>query len=461
MSHESILKIIESQRDFFNSNRTKDIYFRLEMLKKLKQAILDHEDDIKTSLQEDFDVEGQYDTCGRLVFILDELNYFIKNLKRWTKPVKVRTSKLLFPGRSQYIHEPLGVTLLIAAWNAPYLVNFFTLFASIAAGNCTIIKPSELSEASSKVLAKIIGSVFDPAYCAVIEGEVEETTFLLQQRFDFICYTGSTRVGQIVYEAAAKHLTPVILELGGKSPCIVDETADLQLAAKRICSAKHMNAGQVCVAPDYILVHSQVKQAFVAELKRRLDLFYPNGPLTSPDCARIINRRHFDRLRVLLESIPKEKIEYGGKLDESRLKIEPTLINNVHWDDAIMQEEIFGPLVPILEYNSLDEVIQQIKQREKPLALYVYSTNKATIDQVLHETSSGSVGINVSVLQFMNKYLPFGGVGHSGFGRYRGKVGFESFSNQRAIFSKSRWLETNLFDPPYENKHKVLRFFMR
>lgn len=461
MGYEPLLKIIENQRDFFASNRTKDVRFRLDMLKKLKQAILDHEDDIRASLQEDFGVEGQYDTCGRLVFLLDELNYFIKNLKRWAKPTNVRTSKLLFPGRSRYVYEPRGVTLLIAAWNAPYLVNFFTLFASIAAGNCTILKPSELSDASSKVLAKIVGSVFDPAYCAVIEGGVDETTFLLRQRFDFICYTGSTRVGQIVYEAAAKNLTPVILELGGKSPCIVDETADIRLAAKRICSAKHMNAGQVCIAPDYILVHSKVKQAFVAELKRRLGLFYPDGPLASPDGARIINRRHFDRLRGLLESVQAKNIEYGGKVDESLLKIEPTLIDNVDWDDAIMQEEIFGPLVPILEYEDLDHVIRRIKQREKPLALYVYSTDTATIDKVLHETSSGSAGINVSVLQFMNKYLPFGGVGHSGFGRYRGKFGFESFSNQRAIFQKSRWFETNLFDPPYQNKHKVLRLFIR
>lgn len=461
MNEEKILNVLQSQRDLFLSNRTKDVRFRIEMLKKLKKAILAHREDIVASIRTDFGVEGHYDANGRLLFILDELNSFIKHLKRWAKPVKVRTSMLLLPAKSRYVYEPLGTTLLIAAWNAPYLVNFFTLFASIAAGNCTILKPSELSAASSAVLAKIIGSTFDESYCAVIEGGVEETTFLLKQRFDFICYTGSTHVGKIVYRAASEHLTPVLLELGGKSPCIVDETANIPLTAKRICTAKHMNAGQVCIAPDYILVHSKVKQAFLAEMKRRLDAFYPGGVFDSPDFMQIINQRHFDRLHGLLQSVKKENIAYGGRFDRSLLKIEPTLIDHVGWEDTLMQEEIFGPLIPIMEYDNLDEVIAQIKRREKPLAFYIYSTNQNTIAKVLQETSSGSVGINASILQFMNRHLPFGGVGHSGFGRYRGKSGFESFSNKKAIFHKSLWFENSLLDPPYGKKHKLLEWLIR
>lgn len=460
MKEGRILEIIQKQKHFFFTNKTKDIGFRIEMLKNFKKAILAHKDEIVASVEKDFGT-GMYDAYARIVFVIDELNYFIKYLKKWTKPVKVNTPITLFNGKSQYVYEPFGISLIISAWNAPYMVTFLPLIAAIGAGNCSIIKPSEVSRATSKVISKIIRSTFDENFCTVVEGGIAETTVLLEQRFDFICYTGNTHVGKIVYKAASKNLTPVILELGGKSPCIVDESADIKLTAKRICTAKFMNAGQVCTSPDYIVVHTKVKDSLISELKKCIESFYKDNALTTSDYTQIINEKHFDRVLALLKSVHQVNIEYGGKYDRDCFKIEPTVINNVNWDDMIMKEEIFGPLIPIIEYDNLDDVIIKIKQREKPLALYIYSKKNNNIKKIVEETSSGGMGINVSVLHFLNRYLPFGGVGNSGFGKYRGKTGFETFSNKKAIFNKSLWFESNLLNPPYGNKHRILEYMIK
>lgn len=461
MDKNAITDLVKRQKKFFDTNATREINFRIKMLKSLKSAIIANKESIIDATRKDFGVEGHYDAVGRILFVIDELNYFIRNLRKWSKPEKVKTSMLVQPAKSIVVHEPMGNVLLIGPWNAPYMVNLFTLIASIGAGNCTILKPSEFTSASSKVLSRIISSVFERDFCAVVEGGIDESTRLLQQRFDLICYTGGTRVGKIVYEAASKNLTPVILELGGKSPCIIDESAHIQLSAKRICTAKHMNGGQVCTSPDYLLVHSEIKQKFISEMKKRLELFYPDTVFETKDYTCIVNNSHFDRLHRLLGGVNKNNIEYGGKSDRTRLKIEPTLINNVKWDDEIMQEEIFGPLIPVIEYTDLDSVIGKINSREKPLALYIYSRNKKNIRKVMQETTSGSMGVNGSILQYFNKYLPFGGVGHSGFGRYRGKSGFESFSNKKSVFNKSLYFESDLLDPPYKNKHKVMDLMIR
>lgn len=460
MEEGRILEIIQNQNHLFLTNKTKNIGFRIEMLKNLKKAIIAYKDEIVASVQKDFGT-GVYDAYGRIVFVIDELNYFIRDLKKWSKPVKVNTPITLFNGKSRYVYEPYGISLIISAWNAPYMVTFLPLIAAIGAGNCSIIKPSEVSPASSKVISEIIRSAFNENFCAVIEGGIAETTFLLEQRFDFICYTGSTHVGKIVYEAASKNLTPVILELGGKSPCIVDESADLRLTAKRICTAKFMNTGQVCTSPDYIVVHTKVKDRLISELKQCIKNFYKDNALASSDYTQIINEKHFDRVLVLLKSVHQDNIEYGGKYDRDCFKIEPTIINNINWDDVIMKEEIFGPLLPVITYNQLDDVIIRIKQREKPLALYVYSKNRYHIKKIVEETSSGGMGINISVLHFLNRYLPFGGVGHSGIGKYRGKTGFETFSNKKAIFDKSLWFESNLLNPPFGNKHRILEYMIK
>jgi len=460
MTVSKISEIVENQKEYFASGKTKEIDFRIAMLKKLKTAILDHKDDVVDSVNRDFGT-GEYDGYGRIVYVIDEINHFIKKLKKWNRPVRVKTHMTLFHGRSEYIYEPYGVSLIIGAWNAPYMVTFLPLIASIGAGNCSVVKPSEISPATSQVITRIIRSVFPPEFCAVVEGGVPETTALLEQKFDFICYTGSTNVGKIVYKAATEHLIPVLLELGGKSPCIVDESADIKLTARRICTAKLLNAGQVCTSPDYITVHKNVKEKLISELEKTIREFYPDSALNSEDYTQIINEKNFNRLTGLLESVQPEKVRFGGGQDRNKLKIEPTLIDNVNWDDLIMSDEIFGPLIPIIEYEDLDSVIDKITKREKPLALYIYSKNEENIKKIRKATSSGALGINVSVLHFLNKHLPFGGVGNSGIGKYRGRTGYETFSHQKAIFNKALFFESKLMSPPYGNKHKMLEMMLR
>ncbi len=421
MTHSS-LELIKKQRKYYSTGETRDIKFRIKQLKLLKAAILSHKKDIVEAIEQDFGVSGEYEGYGRILFIIDEIKHFIKNLKGWLKPVRVKTPFMLQPGKSKYLYEPLGVALIIGSWNAPFNVTLLPLIAALGAGNCCVLKPSELAPASSKVIAKIINTVFAPEYCTVVAGDIEQVTALLECKFDLICYTGGTQVGGIVYQAAAKQLTPVILELGGKSPCIVDETANIKISAKRICQAKHMIAGQVCTSPDYLLVHKKIKQELLEQMQKNFEDFYPEGALLSVDYSKIINEKHFARLSRILARISKNDIISGGRTDQEKLKIEPTLIDNVKWDSEIMQDEIFGPLIPIIEYSDLDVEIANINKRPKPLALYIYSKDQNTIEEVIAHTTSGAVGVNISIQHYLNKNLPFGGVGQSGFGTLPGRI---------------------------------------
>ncbi len=457
----NVLSVVAKQKKYYNADMTLEVGYRIKQLLRLKESLIKHKEEIVKAIEQDFGVSGAYEAYGRLVFILDEIKNFVKHLNKWLQPVSVGTPVMLQPGKSKYIYEPLGVILIIGAWNAPFNVTFLPLIAAIAAGNCCVVKPSELSPASSRVITQIINSAFSEEYCKSIEGDKDTVTELLRCRFDMICYTGGAKIGKIIYQAAAEQLIPVILELGGKSPCVVDETANIKVSAKRICQAKHMIAGQVCTSPDYLLVHTKIKGEFIKEMQSCFARFYPDGALVSPDYSRIINEKNFERLLELLKGIPEENILHGGGYDQQKLRIEPTIIDNVEWESTIMQNEIFGPLVPVLEYDNLDSVISNIRRRPKPLALYIYSKNMSNIQKIINKTTSGGVGVNISIQHFLNRNLPFGGVGNSGIGRYRGKFGVYAFSNQKAIYEKKLWIETKLMDPPYADKANNMEMFLR
>ncbi|PSN20312.1 aldehyde dehydrogenase family protein [filamentous cyanobacterium CCP5] len=444
--------ILRSQRAYFATGATRPLEFRLEQLKKLKQAIQDHETDI---------VQAARDDLGRPEFeayfemgILDELNYVIKHLKGWVKPKKASVPLSQLPGSAWVQSEPLGAVLIIGPWNYPFQLVISPLLGAIAAGNCALIKPSELAPNTSRVVAQLIGEIFDPNYVAVVEGGVETAQALLQLKFDHIFFTGGTRVGQIVMEAAAKHLTPVTLELGGKSPCIVDTDVDIKTTAKRILWGKFLNAGQTCVAPDYLLVHEEIKVPLLEALKTTLQESYGENPAESPDLARVINERQFDRLAGYLESA---SIYFGGDRDRSQGYIAPTLLEPVTWDDPVMQEEIFGPILPVLPYGDLGEAIAAINARPKPLAIYLFSRNKQIQQRILAETSSGGVCINEVFMHIAIWEMPFGGVGQSGIGAYHGKTSFDTFSHQKSVLKKPFLLDINWRYAPYAGKLSLLK----
>jgi aldehyde dehydrogenase (NAD+) len=370
----------------------------------------------------------------------------------------VATPIIHFLSRSRIYHEPYGVVLIISPWNYPFQLTIAPLIGAIAAGNCVLIKPSEFSPATSALMAKMIAEIFDPDYLAVFQGDAEATQQILAEKFDYIFYTGSTAVGRIIMTAAARHLTPVTLELGGKSPCIVDQDARLDYGIKRIAWGKFLNAGQTCIAPDYVLVHRKIKEAFVEEMIRTIHTFYGEDPMESPDYARIINERHFNRLLRLTE---KGRILSGGNSRRKDLYVAPTLIDQVSPDDPVMQEEIFGPILPLIEYDDIDEAIAFVNQRPKPLALYCFSENKQIQDRVLRETSSGGGCINDTISHIGSQELPFGGIGESGMGGYHGKVSFDTFTHQRGILFRSNLVDMPLRYPPYRGRVSLLKVLFR
>lgn len=439
--------ILTEQRELFNSQKTKSVNYRKIYLEKLKEVIIKNENLLYEAIDKDFG-KSKFDTfTTEISFVLKDIDYYLKNLNSLSKPKSVRTNLANQLGSSKIYPEPLGCTLVIGAWNYPYQLSLSPVVAAIAAGNTCILKPSEVAENSMKAMAKIINENFPKEYLYVAEGGVEEITEILKLKFDKIFFTGSTKVGQIVYEAAAKNLTPVVLELGGKSPAIVTSSPNFEVAAKRIVWGKFLNAGQTCVAPDYILVDEKVKDSFLDSLKSYIQKF--NYQSNSEQYTRIINEKNFDRLVNLIDP---DKVFFGGNSDSSKKFIEPTILQNVTWEDAVMKEEIFGPILPVLTFTNFNEALLKIAEHEKPLAAYLFTSDSEEKENFTSKISFGGGCINDVVMHLSNDYLPFGGVGNSGIGNYHGKFGFEAFSHQKAILDRATWGEPDLKYPPYTEK---------
>ena len=438
--------ILQQQKTFFNTHATKDLDFRKAQLQKLKKVVKSNEKLLYDAIYQDFG-KSEFETFGtEISFVYKDIDYYLKNLKSFAKPKSVLTNIVNQMGSSKIVFEPLGNCLVIGAWNYPYQLTLTPVIAAIAAGNTCMIKPSELPENTMKAMAKLINENFDPQFLYVVEGGVEETTAILKLRFDKIFFTGSPRVGKIVYKAAAEHLTPVTLELGGKSPAFVTEKADLQIAAKRIVWGKFINAGQTCVAPDYLYVAENIKAKFlkvlIEEIKKR------NYTDNVDHYCKIINERNFDRLEKMIDH---EKVVFGGETNREKRYISPTVLDNVTWEDAVMQEEIFGPILPILTYKNLETAMQTVVEGEKPLSAYLFSNDAKEQELFTEKLSFGGGCINDTLMHLSNDRLPFGGVGNSGIGHYHGKFGFEAFSHQKAILKKSNYLEPELKYPPYSD----------
>ena len=453
-----IPKIVNQQKKFFNSNSTKKVSIRIETLKKLKSVLKENEQELYTAIYTDFK-KSKFETyLTELSIIYRELNDAIRNLKKWSKQKRVRTNLANLPAKSYIIPEPLGTVLVISAWNYPYQLALIPTISALAAGNTVVIKPSEIPKNTSKILAEIINSNFNSNYLTVIEGGVKTTTELLNEKWDKIFFTGSTSVGKIIYKAAAESLTPVTLELGGKSPTFVLADCNIKITAKRIVWAKFLNAGQTCIAPDYLLVEEKIKDQLLLALKKEIENAYPNIKEFQENYVQIINEQNFYRLEQL---IPNEKVYHGGTTNKENRSIAPTLLHNINFEDSIMEDEIFGPILPIIAFENLEDVINKIKEREKPLSLYVYSKNKEIIKKILHEISFGGGAINESIVQISNPNLPFGGVGASGIGSYNSKAGFDTFTHYKSILHKTTWLEPNIKYTPFtEIKMRILKFIL-
>ncbi|UTI42377.1 aldehyde dehydrogenase [Niallia sp. RD1] len=443
-------------KSFFSTQATLPLAFRIEQLEKLRNAIVEKEQILLKALQKDLGKHPFESYASEIGFVLQSIRHTIKHLKKWMKPKKVRSTWSLFPSKGEILNEPYGTVLIIGPFNYPFQLLIEPLIGAIAAGNCAILKPSELVPTVSAVVTEMINTTFEPAYISSVEGGVETNQALIHANFDYIFFTGSTKVGKIVMEAAAQHLTPVTLELGGKSPVIIDETANLTIAAKRIIWSKTLNAGQTCVAPDYIMVHESVKESFIVEMKKTLVNYFGETIEDKEDFGRIVSERHFLRLREMLE-VDRKAILFGGKSNRDTRFIEPTILDAT-WDSATMQEEIFGPILPILTYKELEKAIESIRKLDKPLALYLFTNNKETETKVLRAISSGGVCINDVLTHIVPPNLPFGGVGASGMGAYHGEYSFTTFSHQKSILRKSTRVDIPILYPPYtEKKEKMIR----
>jgi aldehyde dehydrogenase (NAD+) len=455
MTDSPISATLARLRRTFDSGKTRPVEWRLKQLQEVERALREHEADFKEALRLDLGKCGFEATMTELGFVEAEAKYARKHLRNWMKPTRVRTPIMAQPGSSRIEPEPKGVVLIIAPWNYPLSMVMAPLVGAVAAGNCAVMKPSEVTTHTSAALASILPRYLDPDAFAVVEGGIPETTELLEQAFDHILYTGNERVGRIVMTAAAKHLTPVTLELGGKSPCLIDKSADIEVAASRIAWGKFINAGQTCVAPDHVLVHREVAQAFIDALTRRIKEFYGDDPSQSPDYCRIASERHAARFADLLKG---HRIHLGGRVDVARRFVEPTIVLDPPADSALMTEEIFGPVLPIITVDEMHHAIKFVADRPKPLALYLFTKSRALEEAVLGRLSAGSVCINDAVIFMVSPQLPFGGVGNSGMGRYTGWYGFETFSHMRPVMQRSFRLDSSLRYPPYtEKKAKLLK----
>ena len=455
----TIDEILQKQREFYQSGITIPVKFRIEMLKRLYKAVKDYSDEINDALKSDLGkshFEGFMCESG---LALTEISYMIKHTKKFASESRVKTPLAQFASRSYVKPSPYGNVLIMSPWNYPFLLSIEPLADAIAAGNTAIVKPSAYSPRTSAVVEKIIKECFDPEYVAVVTGGRKENSELLDKKFDMIFFTGSQAVGKEVLRRASEHLTTVVLELGGKSPCIVDSTAKIKLAAKRIVFGKFLNCGQTCVAPDYILCERSVKDKLIKEICREIKEQYRESPLNNPDYGRIVNEKHFERIVGLID---KEKTILGGDYCHETLQIEPTVMDNVTFSDAVMQEEIFGPIMPILTYDRFEDVFRLLKDRQKPLALYIFSEDKKHIERATSELSYGGGCINDTIIHLATSEMGFGGVGESGMGSYHGKAGFDAFSHKKSIVDKKTWMDLPMRYQPYNKKYgKLLHMFLR
>lgn len=448
------MDVLEKQRDFFATQKTKDVNFRKDALKRLQKEILAREDDIAEAIYQDFKKPKFETLAAETQFVLAELKLTLKNIRKWASPERRPTTLMNWPSSDWIYREPYGAVLIIAPWNYPFQLAFAPMIAAVAAGNTVVVKPSEVTPHTAAIISEIISVVFDPEHVSAVEGGVEVSQELLAKKWDYIFFTGSTPVGQIVYESAAKHLTPVTLELGGKNPTIVDDTASINLAAKRIVWGKFLNAGQTCIATDYILVHKGVKDQLVDALIQNITKCYGENIEQSPDFSRTVSKGHFEGLKNMLKG---EEILFGGNSNDGDNYLAPTLVNEPKLDSKLMQGEIFGPILPIIAYENEDDIEHYLMNYGKPLATYVFSNRKSFQRKIINRYSFGGGAINDTVIQITNKNLPFGGVGASGIGAYHGSRSFDLFSHQKAIIKKANWLDAPLRYPPYNLPMKLVK----
>lgn len=457
---QNIEGIVQKQRAFFATGATRSVSARILLIRQLYDSIKVHEREILDALQADLGKSSMEGFMTEIGITLKEMSHTVKHLHKWAKPKRCGTWLPNFPAQSFILSEPYGVTLVMSPWNYPFMLCMMPMVAAVAAGNCCVVKPSAYTPATSAVVRKVIEAACPSEWVAVVEGGRAENNALLDTRFDYIFFTGGPKVGREVMEKAAKHLTPVTLELGGKSPVIIDNSADLKVAAKRIAFGKLVNCGQTCVAPDYVLIDKRVEEQFAKYLVEAIEKLYGSDPISSPDYGCIINEKHYNRLINLIDI---RKTYYGGVTDPARLKLSPTILRGVTAEDAVMQEEIFGPILPIISVETMEEAEDFITSREKPLALYVFTKRQPVEERFLQYVSFGGGCVNDTIMHIASSELPFGGVGHSGMGSYHGEKSFETFSHQKSVLKKPFWLDIPLRYPPYKSKllEKVIRMFLR
>ncbi len=458
MNKQEIDQLFNSQKEYFLKGDSKAISFRRKQLKKLRTAIKQSESKISKALFDDLNKSPFEAYSTEIGFVLEEIRYHLRHLNHWVKSESVSNPITNFPGSAYLTHEPKGTVLIIAPWNYPMQLLIAPLVGAISAGNTVILKPSELAVNTAKIMEEVINTCFEKEYVHVVNGGVETSKHLLSLEFDHIFFTGSTHVGRIVAQEAAKKLIPVTLELGGKSPCIVDKDADVKLAARRIIWGKLINAGQTCIAPDYLFVHEKIKGKLIPELIKAVKSFYGEDVEQSPDYPRIINEPNVHRLAHLIEGA---EIIHGGKYDLSSRYFEPTILNNVDFKMPVMQQEIFGPVLPVITFRELDEVIKQSNKMPKPLAMYFFSKNKKNQQKIIKNLQSGGVCINDTIMHIVNSKLPFGGTGHSGIGAYHGKFSFTTFSHAKSVVKKGTWLDVPIRYAPFKNKLSIIKKLMK
>lgn len=459
MTEQEIKNLVTRQSKYFQTGATLPVSARITALRRLYSAISSNEKEIHNALKKDLGKSGFESYMCETGLVLEEISYMLKHIQRFAGEKKVRTPLAQFHSRSYQKPSPYGVVLIMSPWNYPFMLTLSPLVDALAAGNTAVVKPSAYSPYTSEVLQKILSQCFDPQYVAVVTGGRAENTCLLKEHFDYIFFTGSQAVGKEVMRNAAEHLTPVTLELGGKSPCIVDQTADIKLAARRIVFGKYLNCGQTCVAPDYIYCHHSVKDRLIKEVQKQIQKQYGKQPLRNPNYGKIINEKHFDRILGLID---EKKVVYGGNSDRKTLRIEPTVLDHVTFQDAVMQEEIFGPLMPILTFGNLDDVIRKINSLSHPLALYFFTSDKSAAKKVTSRCGFGGGCINDTIIHLATTEMGFGGFGESGMGAYHGKIGFDTFSHYKSIVDKKTWIDLPMRYQPYQKlQEKMVRFFLK